>query len=96
MSDDFAKQARLAMLGALNRQSDGRLNEIMLDATLVSLGFSRSRDWVRTQMHKMEELGAVRLTEVGDILIAAITRAGLEHYERQSNIDGIAQRTLKD
>lgn len=96
MSNSFEVEARLAILGELNRQRDGRLNDSLLDGALSELGFSRSRDWLRTQLRKLEELGAVRLTEVGDVMIAAITRAGIEHYERKSNIDGIAARTREN
>lgn len=90
-TDDLTTQARLTMLGELNRQNDGRLNETILTSALDAHGFRKSRDWVRTQLRKMEELGAVRLTEAGDVLVASITRAGIEHYERRSNIDGIAK-----
>ena len=92
MTDAFTEEARLSILGALNKQRDGRLNEVILEAELSELGFSRGRDWLRTQMRKLEDLGSVRLTHAGDILIAAITRDGLDHYERKSNIDGIAAR----
>ncbi len=94
--DDFAREARLAILGELNKQPDGRLNEVLLNTALTNLGFGRSRDWLRTQLRKMEELGAVRLIEPGDILVAAITRNGIEHFERRSGIDGIAARTREN
>lgn len=96
MADRFETEARLAILGELSRQPDGRLNETLLDASLTAQGYSRSRDWLRTQLRKMSELGAVRLTEAGTLLIASITRSGLEHYEQRSNIDGIAARPLGD
>ncbi|MHB2265823.1 VpaChn25_0724 family phage protein [Aliihoeflea sp. PC F10.4] len=93
MNDPFVTEARLAILGELNKQPDGRLNEVILDNALTSLGFGRSREWLRTQLRKMEELGAVRLTEAGPVLVVAITSTGLEHFERRSNIDGIAARS---
>jgi hypothetical protein len=96
MSDAFASEARLAILAELDRQPDGRLNERLIAHALDELGFSRSREWLRTQLHKMEELGAVRLTLVGDLLVASITRAGLEHHARKSSIDGIAARPRGD
>jgi len=46
---------------------------------------------VRTEMRKLEEIGAVQLAEAGTILIASITRAGLDHVERRSVIEGVAR-----
>lgn len=96
MSDPFVTEARLAILGELNRQPDGRLNDMILDGALAAQGYARSREWLRTQLRKLEELGAVRLTEAGTVIVAAITRTGIEHYERRSNIDGIALRSREN
>lgn len=93
MTDAFVEEARLAILAELNRQPDGRLNDVILDGALAAQGYSRSRDWLRTQLRKLEDVGAIRLTEAGSVLVAAITREGIEHYERKSNIDGIAARS---
>lgn len=85
------KDARLVILRALHLQTDGRLNETLLTAELDRFGHTRSRDWVRTQMRKLEELGAVRNATAGTIMIAAITRAGVDHVERRSVIEGVAR-----
>ncbi|QND46699.1 hypothetical protein HB780_05515 (plasmid) [Rhizobium lusitanum] len=84
-----ARDARLIILRGLNGQLDGRLNEIMLTALLETFGHNRSRDWVRTQLRKLHELGAVALAEAGTVLIASITRAGVDHVERRSLIEGV-------
>lgn len=83
--------ARLVILRELAGQTDGRLNDTMLTRVLDSFGYNRSREWVRTQIGRLAELGAVRVTEAGTILVAQITRAGLDHVERRSVIDGIAR-----
>ncbi len=83
------EDARLCMLKELNRQTDGRLNEAMLTHVIAAYGHNRSREWVRTQFRKMAELGAIELHEVGAIMIAEITRAGMDHVERRSVIEGI-------
>ncbi|MBZ9678909.1 hypothetical protein [Mesorhizobium sp. ES1-1] len=90
--NEFQESARFIILGELARQTDGRLNERIIAGVLDANGYSKSREWLRTQLLKMEELGAVRLTEIGDTFVAAITRAGEEHYERKSTIDGISRR----
>jgi hypothetical protein len=84
-----ARDARLVILRGLAQQLDGRLNEVMLTALLETFGHTRSRDWVRTQLNKMRELGAIATTEAGTVLVASITRAGVDHVERRSVIDGI-------
>lgn len=85
------KDARLVILKELSKQVDGRLNDNSLTAVLDHFGHRRSRDWVRTQINKMEELGAVTKTEAGTVIIAEITRAGLDHVDRRSIIEGIAK-----
>lgn len=86
-----ARDARLIILRGLTEQVDGRLNETLLAALLQTFGHHRSRDWVRTQLLKLKELGAVTIAQAGSIHVAAITRAGLDHVERRSIIDGIAR-----
>lgn len=89
---EFVTQdARLTILKELSRQNSGSLNETILTAVLDSFGHRRSREWVRTQLRKMEELGAVRCVETGSVLIATINRAGTDHCERRSYIEGIAR-----
>jgi hypothetical protein len=86
--------ARLVILKELTSQADGRLNEVILERVLDVFGHRRSREWIRTQLRKLEELGAVRLDEVGTVLVAAITRAGVDHVERRSVIEGVARPSL--
>lgn len=83
--------ARLVILKGLARQADGRLNEVLITRMLDEFGYNRSREWVRTQLHKMEEVGAIRVTQAGTVVVAAITRSGLDHAERRSTLDGIAR-----
>ncbi len=88
--DQFmTEDARLIILRALASQSDLRLNERLITATLDRFGHRRSREWVRTQLHKLEELGAVKITEAGTVMIAELTRAGADHVERRAFMDGI-------
>lgn len=89
--EHLAEDARLVILRELARQTDGRLNDTILTAALDNFGHRRSRDWVRTQIGKLSELGAVTTVEAGTVRIASITRAGLDHVERRSVIDGVAR-----
>lgn len=83
--------ARLVILKELTRQPDGRLNEALMEKVLDAFGYRRSREWIRTQLRKLEEIGAVRLIEAGTVLVASITRAGIDHVERRSVIEGVAR-----
>lgn len=90
--EEFAvADARLVILRELAKQTDGRLNETLLTVTLDTFGHRRSRDWVRNQIRKLEELGAVRVTEANTMLIASITRVGMDHVERRSFIEGVGR-----
>lgn len=90
--DQFmTEDARLVILKELSRQPDGRLNDALLEKVLDVFGHRRSREWIRTQLRKLEELGAVHVTEAGTVLVAAITRAGVDHVERRSFFDGVAR-----
>lgn len=84
-------QARLTMLKALAQQTDGRLNEVLLEAELDRFGHRRSREWIRTQLLFLQEVGAVRAVEVGTVMVASITRLGTDHVERRQIIDGVAR-----
>jgi hypothetical protein len=90
--DQFmTEDARLVILKELARQPDGRLNEALLEKVLDVFGHRRSREWIRTQLNKLAELGAVVVLQAGTVLVASITRAGLDHVERRSVIEGVAR-----
>ena len=90
--DEFlTHDARLVMLRELSQRTDYRLNESALTKVLDIFGHHRSREWVRTQLRKLEELGAVRVEENNRIMVATITRAGLDHVERRSVIEGVSK-----
>lgn len=88
------EDARLIILKELAAQSDGRANETILTHALDAFGHNRSRDWVRTQLNKLEELGAVRNTTVGSVIVSQITERGVEHVLRRTRIEGIKQPSL--
>lgn len=90
-SRHMEEDARLVMLKELASQTNYTLNETILHSVIEAFGHNRSRDWLRTQLRKMEELGAIRLTPAGSVLIAAISPAGIDHVLRRSVIEGIAR-----
>lgn len=90
-SRHMEEDARLVMLKELAAQTNYTLNESILHAVIEAFGHNRSRDWLRTQMRAMEELGAVSLTQAGSVLIAVISPAGIDHVLRRRVIEGIAR-----
>lgn len=81
--------ARLVILRALNEQTDGRLNESILESVLEMFGHRRSRDWIRQQLRHLQDIGAVSITEAGTVMIAEIKRSGVDHVERRVILEGV-------
>lgn len=95
-AETIALDCRLVILRALADEADHRLNENMLSHVLESFGHAKSRDYIRTQLRKLEELGAVRNREVGTVFVAELARAGLDHVERRSFLDGVGKPSIGD
>ena len=91
MNEAIAADARLFVLRELARQIDGRLNELSIARVLDLSGIKRSREWVSTQLRKLEELGAAELIDADGLLIAAITRTGRDHLDQRSIIAGVTR-----
>lgn len=83
------EDARLIVLRALNEQPDGRLNSDLLRETLITFGITKSRDWVHDELRHLEELGAIRVHEIGSVRVAAITGKGGDHVARRIVIEGV-------
>ncbi len=100
MSNDFspggfaahkAADARLVILRGLYEQTDHTLNETLLQKVLETYGHNVSRDYVRTQLRALKDLGAVWLLDRSAIMVASLTRAGVDHVERRAVIEGVAR-----
>lgn len=91
IDDRVAADARLIILRQLAGQTDGRSNEIILDRVLDAYGVRRSRDWLRTQLRALAELEALRVEQLGDVMIAELRKAGRDHVERRSVIEGVSR-----
>ena len=89
--ESVAEDARLIILKELAVQVDARSNEVILTRVLDNFAIKRSRDWVRTQLRKLVELGTIRLSEAGTVLIASLTPLGRNHVERREIVDGITR-----
>ncbi len=88
-SEFKARDIRLIILRELDAQDNGALHDRLLVPVVETFGYAVSRDYVRTQLRKLAELEAVTLTEAGSVLVARITRAGVDHVKRRGVIEGI-------
>lgn len=91
LADAIAADARLRILKELKAQVDGRLSELLIRRVLDVYGIRRDRDWVATQLRKLEALGAIELSEAGDVLIARISPAGRDHVDERAVIEGVTR-----
>lgn len=85
------EDARLVILKELSAQPAHSLNETIIVAVLDRFGHRRSRDWLRTQLRKLEDIGALTLVTAGSVFIATLKRAGLDHVERRAFLEGVAR-----
>lgn len=90
------EDARLIILRELAAQADARLNDVVLHRVLDAQGVRRSRDWLRTQLTRLEELDAVRVTQIGTVTVAELRRAGRDHVERRALLTGVARPADED
>ena len=91
LADALAADARLMILKELAGQTNGRLSDLLIRKVLDLYGIARDRDWITTQLRKLEVLGAVELTEAGSVLIALITRIGRDHLEERLILSGVTR-----
>lgn len=89
--EDVARDARFFILRELTAQIDGQSNDVHLRRVLDAQGIRRAPDWIVTQINKLAELGAVKVTMAGTIAIAAITPAGRHHVDARSVIAGVSR-----
>lgn len=82
--------ARLYILRELAKQTDSRLNDLMLHRMLDMYGIRRDRDWVKTQLRKLEGLGAIEISQAGELFVAHLLRDGRDHLEERAVIEGVA------
>lgn len=90
--DAIDRDTRLIILRTLAGEIDRSLNEKMLVKELETFGYTKTREYVRTQLRWLEsQAGAVTVREAGTVLIGTITRAGINHLERRIELEGVDQ-----
>ena len=88
LAEAIAKEMRLRILQQLDAQVDKQLSIVLLKRVLDAYGYRRDRDWLEPQLRKLEQLGAVALSEPGGTLVARIEAPGRAHIEERSVLGG--------
>jgi hypothetical protein len=92
---DFAQykvmDLRLVLLRCLGAQQAYRGNDSILQHEVRIFGLEYSRDVIRNELRFLSEVKAVKLHEVGSVLVATLTRRGHEHVQGLTVIEGINQ-----
>ncbi|KZX94636.1 hypothetical protein A3718_00865 [Erythrobacter sp. HI0019] len=91
LKERLAADARLQILRELAEQTDGRLSILPLQRALDVYGIRRDRDWVFTQLRKLEALGAIEIQMAGEMPIARIARCGRDHLDERGGIEGVTR-----
>lgn len=87
---DFLRQdMRLVLLRLLVEMPAYRANSSVLNAALDGFGHSVSRDQVKTELHWLGEQGAVKLEEMGPVLVATLTERGQDIAAGRARVPGI-------
>jgi hypothetical protein len=91
LKERLAADARLQILRELAAQNDGRLSILPLQRALDVYGIKRDRDWIFTQLRKLEALNAIDIQMAGELPIARIARAGRDHLDERAVIEGVTR-----
>ncbi|MES0879684.1 hypothetical protein [Roseibium sp. SCP14] len=94
-SDHATADYRLIILKALALEKDKTLNETLIEKELESFGHNKSRDFLRAQLKKLEDMGAIKLTEPGSVYVAELLRPGLDHVQLKLTLDGVLEPTFR-
>jgi hypothetical protein len=82
--------ARMVLLRHLSQMPGFVSNELIMSEELDALGIRASREWLRTQLMKLEELEAIALHDENATLVAKLTTTGMDHIEGRSRLEGVS------
>ncbi|HHN73547.1 MAG TPA: hypothetical protein ENK13_05605 [Thermopetrobacter sp.] len=83
------RDLRLVLLRELAQQPQYTANETVLRLAAEAYGHKRTREHIRAQLRWLEEAQAVKLADMAGVLVATLTRRGLDHVEGRAVIDGV-------
>ena len=87
--------SRLVILKELAAQINNRGNTTLLEMVLEQFGQPSSSAYVRNQLRWLEQNArAVKVEEVGSVLVAELLQPGLDHVNRKIALDGVKRPRL--
>lgn len=96
MEDIVRQEARLVMLRHMAGEANYSLSESLAVPLLDQFGISKSREWIRAEFGVLEEIGAVRLSQAGSVMIATATARGLDHVAGRTVLDGVKRPSPRE
>ncbi|MDE1531673.1 ArsR family transcriptional regulator [Pseudomonas carnis] len=88
-SDFIRQDVRLVLLRLLVEMTAYRANSSVLTMALDSYGHTLSRDQVKTELHWLEEQGALTLQDVGPVMVATLSERGQDIAAGRARVPGI-------
>ena len=89
MSDIETADLRLVTLRSLDGSSGRQANERLLQAQVEQWGHVVAADRLRTELAWLEEQRLVALREIGGVVVATITRRGLDVVVGSAVVPGV-------
>jgi len=83
------EEARYIVLRALNDTPDYTLSDALLERFLEEFGIRRSREFVRSELSYLADIGAVTVKKFETTSIAKVTQRGRDHVARKIVLDGV-------
>lgn len=91
----FREEARLCILKALSAEPNYSLNDALLQTVLATYAINRSREWIREELRRLVDLGAVTITEAGTSVIVTATQKGIDHVNGLLVVEGVKRPSPK-
>lgn len=88
-AEKYTEAIRLAVLLALQQDTDYTLNDSVLQMALECYGNNIGRDRLRTELNWLEEQGLISTKSVGDYVVAALKSRGADVAEGRVTVPGV-------
>lgn len=86
---------RLTILRYLADDAEYTINESLLTVLVERMGFTPSRDKMRTELRWLEEQEVLTIEVIGDLYIATLNQRGLDVARGRTAIDGVEKPSPK-
>lgn len=88
-AEKYTKAIRLAILLALQQDTDYTLNDSVLQMALDCYGNNIGRDRLRTELNWLQEQGLLSTKAVGDYIVATLNARGADVAEGRVDVPGV-------